>query len=349
MPLARFQKKFDAFDVAAAGLAGYPAAYAKHLLTHLSYYAAIYEQMIVQALKAANKPAASLTVLDFGCGNGLLGLFAKEYGFKKVWLCDRSGEFLAAAKRTADKTGIAPDGFIEGEMEAVNDFFVQRGERPDLLLASDVIEHLYDLNGFLHQLQLLNPNLISVFTTASNPLNPVKTRSLHKLQYRDEWIGYAGLTEEERTANGLATLSFLDQRKEILRQQFPQLSEPQVEQLALQTRGRSLNDINNAVQQYMNGGGLPAPPDDPYWVCDPYTGSWTERILPFGTYKNWFHRQGYALRLVNGFYNAGTSGFFKKATAACINWLINFLPKAGRYAAPYVVLIAVPFKQENGK
>lgn len=340
-----FRQKIAAFDISAAGLAGYPAAYAKHLLAHLSYYTAIYEQMIVQALKTANKPAASLTVLDFGCGNGLMGLFAKEYGFKKVWLCDRSVEFLAAAKKTADATGIRPDGFINGEAEAVNQYFAQKGERPDLLLASDVIEHIYDLDSFFCHLHLLNPNLISVFTTASNPFNPLKIKWLHKIQHRDEWTGYAALTEDERAANGLAALSFLDQRKEIIRLHFPQLDEPLALQLARQTRGKFLKDIIEAVQQFMRNGVLPVPPTDPYWVCDPYTGSWTERILPLRIYEELFSRYGYSLRLVNGFYNAGSGGAVKKAMATCVNWLINVSPNTGQYIAPYVVLIGAPLER----
>ncbi|QEC58322.1 class I SAM-dependent methyltransferase [Flavisolibacter ginsenosidimutans] len=341
---ANFLKQFKAININDTGIKGYPLVYAEHLLDHLDYYASIYEQMFALAVKAAQKPPASLTVLDFGCGNGFLGMFAKIYGFKKVWLCDRSAEFLVASEKTAAAAGIDINGFIEGDAEAVNRYFAQTGERPDIILASDVIEHIYDLDEFFRHLHSLNPSLISVFTTASNPFNVIKTRSLHKMQYRDEWIGYADLTKEECEQKGCSPLSFLEQRKQIIRQNFPQLTEQAVSALAQETRGKELKEIISSVQDYVDSGTMPVPPVDPYWVCDPYTGSWTERILPLQVYRKTFRQHGYSLSCFNGFYNPFSSKLIKKVAIAYVNGLIKRTNKIGRYIAPYIVLVGVPAK-----
>ena len=116
------------------GLKAYPEAYGNHILMHLDYYLSIYQQVIEQAIKAAGKPPSSLSVLDFGCGNGFLGIYAKHYGFKKVWLCDVAPDFLVAAEKTATAIDIDISGFIQGDINAVQDYFTSQGTRPDIVL-----------------------------------------------------------------------------------------------------------------------------------------------------------------------------------------------------------------------
>lgn len=337
-----FKRKLRRIDVASLKLSEYPAYYARHIGNHLDYYVSIYLQVIELAVNAAKKDVASLTVLDFGCGNGFLGLLAKQLGFKQVWLCDVSPDFLQAAERTAQAAAIELDGFIHGDISVVLTYFQSENVVPDIVLSTDVIEHIYDLENLFQSLQALNPSLISVFTTASNPNNFRKVKSLHKEQYKDEWIGHGDLTDNNRAEKGFSALSFYEQRKLIISNEFGQLPTEMVSELARLTRGKAVNDILESVRTYLNSGILPHPPTDVHWVCDPNTGSWTERILPLKTYRGLANRSGFHLHWVNGFYNASGRGALSSLIVRQLNWLLKNSRGVGKFFAPYIVLLLEP-------
>lgn len=345
----QFKSKIEGINLADLGLSAYPEAYGKHILAHLDYYLSIYGQVIDQAIKAAGKHPSQLTVLDFGCGNGFLGLFARQYGFKYVWLCDVVPDFLEAAEKTAAATGIEISGFILGDFDVVQNYFKTGAVKPDIVLSTDVIEHIYDLPHLFEGLQQLNPEMISVFTTASNPFNVKKVKALQKAQQKDEWEGYAELPIEELNQKGFSALSFFEQRKNIIRKAFRELPDETVAELARCTRGKIVDDIIRSVNGYRSTGTMPDPLPDQHWVCDPYTGSWTERVLPINTYREMAARAGFALTWTNGFYNASAKGFAKSLFIGCVNVLISRVGALGKFIAPYIVLVFVPAKDTISK
>lgn len=338
-----FAAKLGCVDIAALGLEPYPVAYFTHLHAHLPYYTLIYEQIIKLAVQAAQKPASQLKVLDYGGGNGLLGMFAKEWGFEKVWINDRSARFLAAAERTAQRAGIHIDGFINGDVDRVVHFFESAGEKPDILLATDVIEHIYHLPSFFAGLKKLNASLIHVFTTASNPYNYLKVKALHKLQYTDEYIGYEKDVPSGNAATGQEpALSFYEQRKQIIQNGFPNLSAATISLLAEKTRGKRKDDIITAVTGFVNTGVLPAPEKNRRATCDPETGSWTERILPVHVYKEIYRQNGFSFQMFNGFYNESSKKGSRLHITRLLNTFMHAAPVVGKYAAPYIVFLGKP-------
>lgn len=353
MPLSssakQFLSKFKKLAIADLGLKAYPEAYGSHVLAHLDYYLSIYQQVIDLAVKASAKPPSSLTVLDFGCGNGFLGMFARHYGFKKVWLCDVAPDFLEAAVKTAAAARIEISGFIQGDINTVQDYFRAQESRPDLVLSTDVIEHVYNLAHLFGGIKLLNPDMISVFTTASNPFNSKKVKELQKAQHKDEWEGYGELPNEVLAQKGLSALSFFEQRKNIIRSAFRELPDKTVEELARCTRGQAGSDIISSVNGYLETGKLPTPLRDKHWVCDPYTGSWTERVLPIEAYHQIAARSGFALSWTNGFYNATAKKFLLSFFIKGVNTFITRVRTPGKFVAPYIALVFVPAKGRINK
>jgi predicted TPR repeat methyltransferase len=344
-----FKTKIEGIHLADLGLKAYPEAYGKHILDHLDYYVSIYGQVIEQAIKAAGKHPSLLTVLDFGCGNGFLGMFARQYGFKNVWLCDVAPDFLEAAEKTAAAAGIAISGFIQGDFDVVQNYFKTRAIKPDIVLSTDVIEHIYDLQHLFRAMQQLNPEMISVFTTASNPFNVRKVKALQKAQQKDEWEGYAELPKEVLNQKGFSALSFFEQRKNIIRKAFRELPDETVVELARCTRGKMVDDIIRNVNVYCSTGAMPDPPRDPHWVCDPYTGSWTERVLPISTYREIAAPAGFSLTWTNGFYNASAKGFAKSFLIGGVNAFISRVGALGKFIAPFIVLVFVPAETATSK
>jgi hypothetical protein len=343
-----YLNRFDGLDYHSLGLKDYPLSYFSHIHSSLEYYTAIYKQIINLAVQAAQKPISELTLVDYGSGNGFLGMFAKHCGFKKVWLCDISSEFLEASKITAKAQGIEIEDFILGEIDVVCNYFDTLGIKPDLLLSTDVIEHIYDLNKFVKYLNHLNPLLIHVFTTASNPYNFFKIRKLHKIQYKDEWLGYKELSNLELKSKGFNYLSFYEQRKEIIQKQFPHIPDKLIADLAKGTRGKRKQDILVSVHNFLKTGRMPTPVKDSYWVCDPETGSWTERILPINFYKRLYKRNGFTFSMFNGFYNGYSKRGIKKLAVNIINNFICMnIAGSGKILAPFIVFLGMPVRKSG--
>ncbi len=331
-----FEKKLSQIDASQLSCSPYAKRYLQHLLQHSSYYLSIYAHVLDQALENTNVSPNHLVLLDYGAGNGLLGIFAKYAGFGKVYLCDTDPAFVTAANELAQTLQEDISGYITGELAHVVEQYPTMVF--DVVVGTDVIEHIYDLEVFFAGLQKMNPGLLSVFTTASNPDNPIKTAALIKLQIKDETEG--GDPADFALAGAEKHEAFLQMRKAIIRTTFPALDENSMLKLADTTRGLYHPAIIAAVKNYIDDGQLPVLPDGSN-TCHPLTGSWTERILPISSYEKIYALAGFKLRISNGFYNAdavGTKKYLNRALNLCVKLL-------GRKMAPFITLKGFP---DNG-
>lgn len=91
----------------------------------------------------AAQPLAGLRVLDIGCGGGILSESMARLG-ALVHGIDVAGKNVRVARQHAQEHGLAVT-YEEATVEAV----AGRGERYDLVLNMEVVEHVADLDGFL--------------------------------------------------------------------------------------------------------------------------------------------------------------------------------------------------------
>lgn len=89
------------------------------------------------------RPFAGLAVLDIGCGGGLLSEPMTRLGATVTGL-DASGEAIAAAREHAARSGL-DIAYIAGAAEDL----VEQERRFDVVVASEVIEHVTDPAEFL--------------------------------------------------------------------------------------------------------------------------------------------------------------------------------------------------------
>lgn len=310
-------------------IAPYPLSYLQHLLTHKEYFVEIYTQVLNEAIANTNKTWDDSFLIDYGAGNGLLGLFAKFCGFRKVVLLDISEEFLHSTSVLSEKLNIKPDGIICGELKTLK---IEDTDIPDIVVGTDVIEHIYDLNSFFSTLHKMNSNLVTVFTTASNDKNWLKKRKLMRIQKIDEWRGW------KETEQNPGYPSFREIRHKIISETLPSLEARDLEEMITNTRGLNKPDIILACERFTREGVKPVLIKHPTNTCDPMTGSWTERLLTDKEYKLLYKTHGFDLRIKNGYYNQCQS-FPKSWPAVILNCFIKTVPVLGKQISPLLLLI----------
>lgn len=311
----------------------YCRKYLTHLLQHAKYYISIYADVLDKLLQHSSKSKETISLIDFGAGNGLLGIFAKFCGFKKVFLNDINATFMQASEQLAAQLEISLEGYVTGDIEAVQAYF--ETDAPDAIVGTDVIEHIYNLETFFECLRQINPSIASVFTTASNPRNFFKARSLQKLQLRDELFG--GTPEDDILFGDSPLAPFLKIREQIIRKQGGELNDKSIAELAKVSRGLIEKDIVKVVDHYKMSGKLPAAITHRTNTCNPLTGSWTERILSLNTYTLLYNSAGFTLTFYNGLFNdyhPGFTRYIKKALNAAIAIFGNSI-------SPYIILVGI--------
>lgn len=108
---------------------------------------------------------ADLTLLDVGCGGGLLAEPMARLGAIVTGI-DPAAETIAAARRHAEPQGLMIDYRAE-RAEALAD----RGARFDAVLALEVVEHVPDVKAFLAVCgRLVRPGGIMVLSTINRTL-----------------------------------------------------------------------------------------------------------------------------------------------------------------------------------
>jgi 2-polyprenyl-3-methyl-5-hydroxy-6-metoxy-1,4-benzoquinol methylase len=301
-------------------------------LQHKKYYLAIYADVLQKLAQHSAQKKTAIELVDFGAGNGLLGIFAKFCGFNKVFINDIDMKFVDAAKSLAIQLEISINGFITGDIDSVENYL--QNEKPTAIIGTDVIEHIYDLDHFFSVVRKINPSMVSVLTTASNPENYFKTRMLKKIQLKDELEG--GTTDEHALFGEHSHEPFLKIREQIIGKHGEGLSSLKITELAKATRGLNTPDILGALQQYKLSGKMPVPPFHPTNTCNPLNGSWTERILSLEEYISLYAAAGFTCKFYAGFYNDLEGNVAERFVKKMLNAAITTV---GKKISPYIVIV----------
>lgn len=160
-----------------------PEEYAAHYLEHQTrYYNEFEEKVIGEDVTQTNrfkgvltfvsesinrKKGQTLRILDYGCAHGhytipLAKLF-KRHEFKGIDISERA---VGAARKWKERDGVTNVEFVQGSHQLLLDMSAEDGERFDIILAGEVLEHVMDYSDLLITFQkLLKPEGSIVATT----------------------------------------------------------------------------------------------------------------------------------------------------------------------------------------
>jgi hypothetical protein len=308
----------------------YCQKYLSYLIQHKKYFLAIYSDVLNKLVEHSAISKENISMIDFGAGNGLLGIYAKFCGVGKVFINDIDGKFVTASEKLAANLDIKMDGFIKGDINEVELYF--KNKMPVSIVGTDVIEHIYNLEDFFKAIQRMNPEMVSVLTTASNPCNYFKVNQLKRIQIRDELTG--GTPDDHILFGESSHEPYLKIREGIIRKYAEKFSFAETLELAKATRGLNEQDIINAVDHYNATGLLPVPATGKN-TCNPLNGSWTERLLPIDSYISLYAEAGFTCKIYPGFYNDFEKGY-KNFVKKLLNRAILFF---GKKISPYIVIV----------
>jgi 2-polyprenyl-3-methyl-5-hydroxy-6-metoxy-1,4-benzoquinol methylase len=313
-------QKIRNIDFEALKINQYHLEYIQKILPDIKYFFHIYTDSILILLK---KEKIQPWFVDFGGGHGFLSVLLKMLGFKVIY-CDNNPLSVQTITKLKSALGIGPDHIVEGSSDELLAFCTSNKIKPNYLIATDLIEHIYDLDIFFSNLYQINPGFKMAFTTCANPSNPQKVRTLRKL-----------MLDVEKNI-------FLPMRENFIRENYQNLTDKEIFILAQSTRGFTYKDIPDSIDNYLENSQLPSIRIDNYNTCDPQTGSWMERILPLKEYRKTLNDNGFYVEFKKGFYNENCKRPFKAIILKTTNKIIKYTGFAGRILAPFLIIKIIP-------
>ena len=313
-------ERLKAIDYNKLPISDYNKRYIGNLKPALSYFMHIYADCLQRGLQAIQTPISDVTLIDYGGGTGFLSILAKSIGIGQVIYIDLNPSSVETIQLLKQIIGIGPDTILHGDSDVLADWCARNKVSPQLLIATDLIEHVYDLSLFFKDLIHINDSMYLLFTTASTPFNPYVQQRLHKMMVGCE-------------SGSLESPNYYTLREQFITKLCPAFSPKEVETWARQTRGLTYPDIQKAIEKKS----LPSP-EDPYNTCDPATGNWAERILPVQTYEDLLAPYQFKLKVEKGFYNADRNNPVLSLICKGINALIRNSGSFGFLLAPFIIL-----------
>ncbi|MDR0430925.1 MAG: SAM-dependent methyltransferase [Tannerellaceae bacterium] len=312
--------KLRAIDYENLPISDYNKQYIRKIYPALRYYLDIFVDCLYKGIQSTGLAASGITLIDYGGGSGFLSILAKEAGIGQVIYIDLNPLSVDTIRVLKETLGIGPDIILSGNSDVLAGWCKIQQLKPQLLIATDLIEHVYDLKRFFADLCTINDGMQLFFTTASTPYNPLVKRKLRRFMKKCE--------------TGIAVSpNYYEKRREFIKGQYPTLSEEQINVWGSCTRGLIYEDIRKAIDTNH----LPFP-EDKYNTCDPETGNWAERILPMKYYKELLDLYGYQLYIRKGFYNIHRSNLSASFLFRFLNGCIRHLGKAGLFISPFIIL-----------
>jgi len=338
---SRLHEKIKRLHVDTLKISEYSKTYFGNHIRNLHSTLQRYAHVLAWALAGPRENPEDAVLLDYGGGTGLLSLLAKEYRVGKVIYNDIYDVSCEDAKVIGSTMENEADFYVCGDMEETCRFLKSNNIRCHSIASCDVLEHIYDLEGYFRRIRDVGngyPLNVSLSSNA-NMFNLFTRKRIERIQrefeHRDREYRHGHKQRD-------SLKSFFAIRKEMIRDYADGLKEFEVEKLAKATRGMMKQDIQKAVDAFPRTGAIPEELEHPTNTCDPYTGNWTEHLVNPYDLKAMLVREGFQVDVVPGHYGEA-SGLIKYLAGTILNVCIKYSRDQGIRIAPNFVICGTRF------
>jgi len=321
-------------DIENLKISDYNKEYLKKYINNYSFYMSLYNQLLHKSIIKLKKPISQSIFVDYGGGCGMLSYLAKEIGFKTVIYNDIYRTSVNDTKTISREINTVIEVFICGDVyEFVNELNV-KNIKPDLICSFDVLEHIYNLEKWFLNIRNIKSEFFLLFMTSANSRNPYLVNRLKKLQIKAE---YEGLNRTIGWKESDLSSSFIEARKSIIKNKFPELENNEINDLSKRTRGLRKEDIEEVVQNYISTSLIDYHIKHPTNTCDPYTGNWTENLIDLNKLKRFLKKNNLKVDITNSFYGYSNNKIFK-LPKYILNLIIKLLGSKNLFFSPTYTL-----------
>ena len=275
----RLRVKLLALDTHALEISDYSKKYLRGTLVNGVSKLNLYAFLILLSLRASarNEDRHVSGILDYGGGNGLLSLLAREAGFPLVVYSDIDAGSSRDAQRIAAALDLQADHYVVGDLPETVEYLRTNDLNCQAMCSYDVIEHVYDIDAFLRNVaNIANGPLSVVMGSGANGANP---RIRRKLMADQRQVEHEDRSPEWGHKQRDTTTAYARIREQLIQGVAPELGSDRLSMLVARTRGMDQRDIEAAATRFIQSGLLPPVPDHPTNTCDPMTGNWAEHLM----------------------------------------------------------------------
>ena len=333
----RLEHKLQQLDIEKLAISDYIKNYATKHIESIEHTLQMYTYLFYLALNEHPIATKEIVLVDYGGGTGILSFYAAELGFSKVIYNDVYDVCCRDAAVLANALGYEIE-IVEGGINELIHFCKTGKIDCHLVVSSEVIEHVYDVEDLLEKIYKLGEEVPMrvVLETAANSQNPMINRRLMKAQQevdrKDRKMIYGKKQQDSLEAYSTIRLALLESFAE------GKLSSKELEKLASLTRGKVKVEIEQAAKKYLETGQLPIVIPHPTNTCDPITGNWCEKLMNPYELNKILIKYGFETKVIKGFYGNNKRSLSMKVVKALFNISIGLWGSKGVHMAPYYVL-----------
>ena len=332
----RMYEKIRRLDLNSLNISDYSKKYFGDHIRNLHSTLERYAHILVWAVADNNNNLSDFVLLDYGGGTGLLSLLAKEYNIGTVIYNDIYDVSCTDAREIGSAIENKADYYICGDIDETLRFLMENNIQCNSIASCDVIEHIYDIEGYIKKIKFLgNESTFNiVMSSNANPFNLFVRKSIEKIQidfeHRNREYKYGHKRRD-------SLKSYANIRKEIIRGYAEDLEESDIKRLAKATRGMIEKDIKKAVDIFNQAKNIPKELDHRTNTCDPYTGNWAEHLMDPFYLKDLLIREGFKTDVLTGHYGRSSS-FIKYVAGGLLNICIKNSGRHGIRLAPGYII-----------
>ena len=319
----------------------YNKRYLKDYSNNLSFFMPLYHGLLEKTINKLSKPIIESSFVDYGGGCGFLSFLAIELGFEKVIYNDIYQVSIDDVKVISKALNLKIDYFVSGDVSQFKSFINENKIKVDHICSFDVLEHIYDLEGWFTEINEIKKPFSLCFMTSANASNPIIHQKLKKIHYKAEYIG-SNIQKgwKERDSN----LPFLEIRKNIISENVTNVSQEKISTLAKNTRGLFGADIIKHAKEQLNTNSFKDKNKHPTNTCDPLTGNWAEHIIDIYTLRKKIENKNTSVQFTNSFYSYSDNRILN-IPKFIMNFLIRMFGKQNLFFSPSYTL-EVSYKQD---